>query len=197
VFSLDKWSVQHLSDMLDAWGLWGYLVGALLAYVQTLLPFIPFVVVAGANVLIFGLWIGFAVNYVMAVLGALTAFWFARSYGRHWAENKLKKYPSFQKFNEKIEVNGFLYIAVSRIIPVLPSIGINLAAAVMRVRTRDFVLGTVVGKLPMILLESFIGHDLLHFHHNKSRLILLLALFILLLIIGNYYRKKWFGIDGG
>jgi uncharacterized membrane protein YdjX (TVP38/TMEM64 family) len=193
--SLGKWNVQHLSHILDTWGMWGYFFGALLAYVQTVVPFIPFVVVAGANVLIFGLWIGFAVNYVMSVSGAITAFWLARYYGRSWVEKRLAKYSYIQKFNEKIENNGFVYIAVSRVIPVLPSFGINLVAAVMRVSMRNFVLGTMVGKLPMIFLESLIGHDLVYFHHNKGRLLVLLAIFVVLLIIGNIYKKKWFGID--
>jgi uncharacterized membrane protein YdjX (TVP38/TMEM64 family) len=174
----------------------GHLAGALLAYVQTVIPFVPFVVVAGANVLLFGLWLGFLVNYVMAVLGAITAFWFARNYGRRWVEKKLEKYPQLGKFNEKLERNGFLYIAISRVIPVLPSFAINLGAAITRVRGKDFFLGTVVGKLPMIFLESLIGHDLLYFHHNKGRLLLLSLVFIALLLIGNRFKRKWFGSEG-
>jgi len=188
-----KWNVHHLSDILDSWGWMGHLAGALLAYVQTVFPFVPFVVVAGANVLLFGLWLGFIVNYVMSVLGASTAFWFARNYGRNWVEKRLEKYPQLSAFNERLQRNGFLYIAIARVIPVLPSFAINLGAAVTKVRGRDFILGTVVGKLPMIFLESLIGHDLLYFHHNKGRLLLLLVIFIALVLIGNRYKRKWFG----
>ncbi|GAA4856754.1 hypothetical protein GCM10023310_39830 [Paenibacillus vulneris] len=187
-----EWNVRHLSDILQSWGLLGHLAGAILAYVQTVVPFVPFVVVAGANVLLFGMWAGFAVNYTMSVLGAITAFWVARNFARDWVEKKLEHYEYIGKFNQKLEQNGFLYIAISRIIPILPSFAINLAAAVMKVRTRDFILGTMVGKLPMIFLESLIGHDLLHFSHNKGRLTLLVLIFVVLLIIGNIYKKKWF-----
>jgi hypothetical protein len=44
-------------------------------------------------------------------------------------------------------------------------------------------------------LDSLIGHDLLHFHHNKGRLFLLLAVLIVLILIGNAVRKKWLGGD--
>jgi uncharacterized membrane protein YdjX (TVP38/TMEM64 family) len=192
-FSLSSWNVQHLSDMLQAWGLWGHLLGAFLVFLQTVVPFVPFVVVAGANVLIFGFWLGFIVNYVMSVLGAVTAFWIARYYARNWAQKKLEKYSYIQKFNDKLEQHGFIYIMVSRVIPIMPSFGINIGAAVTKVSTRNFVLGTMAGKLPMIYLESLIGHDLLHFHHNKGRLILLLVIFVVLILIGNAMRKKWFG----
>jgi uncharacterized membrane protein YdjX (TVP38/TMEM64 family) len=192
---LEKWNVHYLSDLLDTWGPWGHIMGALLAFIQPMAPFVPFVVVAGVNVLIFGLWLGFAVNYVMAILGAVTEFWLARNYGRRWVEKKLRNYAHIQKFNKRIEHHGFVYIAISRIIPVIPSFGINLGAAVMRVSTRDFVLGTIVGKLPMILLESLIGHDLLHFEHNKGRLLLMLGIFLILLLIGHIYKNKWLGSE--
>ncbi|MEK3722061.1 TVP38/TMEM64 family protein [Paenibacillus sp. FSL H8-0034] len=192
---MGKWNVQHLSDLLEAWGLWGHFLGALLAFVQPVVPFMPFVVVAGVNVLVFGLWFGFVVNYVMAVLGAITEFWLARNYGRTWVEKKIANHVYIQKFNKQIEHHGFIYITISRIIPVIPSFGINLGAAVMRVKTMDFVLGTIVGKLPMILLESFIGHDLLHFQHNKKRLLIMLGIFVILLLVGHICKKKWLGSD--
>ncbi|MFE5319709.1 TVP38/TMEM64 family protein [Paenibacillus sp. NPDC056579] len=187
-----EWNVRHLSELLQSWGIWGHLAGGLLAFLQTVFPIVPFVVIAGANVLIFGLWAGFVVNYAMAVLGSICLFWVARHYAGGWVEKKLEQYAYIKKFNSKLEQNGFLYIAISRVIPVLPSFGISLAAAVMKVRTRDFVLGTVVGKLPMILLESMLGHDLLYFHQYKRRLLLLVLIFVILLIIGNIYKKKWF-----
>ncbi|MFD0680434.1 MULTISPECIES: TVP38/TMEM64 family protein [unclassified Paenibacillus] len=186
-------NVQHLSDVLNSWGLWGRLAGAMLIFVQTVLPFIPFVVIAGANVLIFGFWLGFLVNYAASVLGAIVFFWIARHYAKDWVETKLEKYAYLNKINDKLENHGFLYITIGRIIPVLPSFGINLAAAVMKVRTRDFVMGTIVGKVPIILLESLIGHDLLYFHQYKGRFLVLSALFIGLILVGNVYKNKWFG----
>ncbi|NHN28484.1 TVP38/TMEM64 family protein [Paenibacillus agricola] len=192
---MGNWSVDRLSDFLNTWGIWGHVIGALLAFIQTMIPLIPFVVVAGANVLLFGLWLGVLVNYVMSVLGAIAIFWLARNFGRHWIERKLERYAYIQLFNDRMEHNGFFYIAVSRVIPVLPSFGINWAAAVMRVKTRDFILGTIVGNLPTVLLESFIGHDLLHFEHNKSRLFILLGIFIILLVIGHICKNKWFRTD--
>ncbi|NOU95252.1 TVP38/TMEM64 family protein [Paenibacillus sp. LMG 31456] len=186
-------NVQHLSDALNSWGLWGRIAGALLVFVQTVLPFIPFVVIAGANVLIFGFWMGFLVNYVASVLGAIIFFWIARYYAKDWVERKLKKYVYLNKINDKLENNGFMYITIGRVIPVIPSFGINLAAAVMKVSTRDFVMGTIVGKAPIILLESLIGHDLLYFHQYKGRFLILSALFIGLILVGNVYKKRWFG----
>ncbi|WP_426447293.1 TVP38/TMEM64 family protein [Paenibacillus sp. S-38] len=188
---MGEWDIRHLTDTLGSLGFFGQACGALLILLQTIVPFVPFVVVAGANVLLFGLWLGFLVNYVFACLGAVLAFYGTRSFGREWAQARLARYPLADRFNEKLEKHGLLYITLSRVIPVLPSFAINMAAAVTRVRSRDFIVGTLIGKMPMILLESLIGHDLLHFTKHKGRLLILLALFGLLLAAGGYLKMRW------
>jgi uncharacterized membrane protein YdjX (TVP38/TMEM64 family) len=60
----------------------------------------------------------------------------------------------------------------------------------MKVSARNFILGTLVGKFPMIFLESLIGHDLLHFRQNKDRLFILLAVFAIFMYVGNVFKKK-------
>ncbi|PZE22550.1 TVP38/TMEM64 family protein [Paenibacillus xerothermodurans] len=188
---MDNWNVHHLSEMFETWGLWGHAAGALLVYIQTLVPVLPFLVVAGANVLIFGFWLGFIVNYVMTVLGAVTAFWIARHYGGGWLHRKLAKYSYLNAFSSKLKRHGFFYMTLSRFIPMIPSFVINYGAALMKVKPRHFVLGTIAGNLPMIFLESLVGHDLLYFQHNKGRLMLLGAIFVILFLIGRAAKKKW------
>lgn len=189
---LSHWNVHHLSDVLSSFGWYGYAAGMLLVVLQTIFPFVPFVLVAGANVLLFGFWLGYAVNYVFSCLGAILSFLLVRRYGQAWAIKKLAPYGYIGKLNDKLERHGLLYIMLSRIIPIFPSFAINLAAAVMKVRARDFIIGSMLGKLPMILLESMIGHDLLFIRHHKGRLLLLLAIFVLMVALGNHYKNKWF-----
>jgi uncharacterized membrane protein YdjX (TVP38/TMEM64 family) len=189
---LSFWDVDHVTELLRSFGWFGYIGGALLVFLQTLLPVIPFVVVAGANVLLFGFWGGFLVNYLFTSIGALTAFLFARYVGRAWVEKKLSKYRFLGVFNDKLRKHGLLFIALFRVMPILPSFVTNLGAAVSKVRTRDYLLGTLLGNAPMILIESLIGHDLLHFAQHKTRLIGLFILFIILLAIGTMLKNKWF-----
>lgn len=188
---MGHWNVEYVSDVLNSFGFVGHLGGALLAVLQTIFPFVPFVIVAGVNVLLFGLWGGLAINYLGACLGAVIAFYAARHFGRTWVQKKLAKYKNTDKLNEQLERRGLLFIAFSRLIPVLPSFAINYGAAVMKVRARDFIVGTLIGKAPMIWLESMIGHDLLHFTRYKGRLLILLAVFVVMLGIGNRFKNKW------
>lgn len=188
---MGQWNVEYVSDVLNSFGFIGHLAGALLVVLQTIFPFVPFVIVAGVNVLLFGLWGGLVINYLCACLGAVIAFYAARHYGRTWIQKKLEKIRNIDKLNEQLKRRGMLFIAFSRLIPVLPSFAINYGAAVMKVRARDFIIGTLIGKAPMIWLESMIGHDLLHFTRYKGRLLILLAVFAVMIGIGHYFKNKW------
>jgi len=182
-------NMHQLSDHLRDLGWTGRLVGMLLIFVQTFFPFIPFVIVAGTNVAIWGIKWGFIVNYVMSCLGAIASFYFARYYGHAWVGAKLQKFPVVQQFSARLEKHGFLYVMLGRLIPVLPSSAINFAAGLTRVRFIPFLLGTLIGKLPIVFLESLIAHDLFHFQKYKDRLLWLLVVFVVLIVLGNVVKK--------
>lgn len=184
------YGMHHLSEYLQSLGIAGQAVGALLVFVQTFFPFVPFVFVAGVNVLIYPSPWGFVVNYVMACLGATAAFLFARYYGHERAMKRLEQYPLAVQFNKQMERNGFIYILFGRLIPVMPSSLISMGAGVTKVSMRQFVLGTMLGKLPMVFLESQITQYLLHFKHYRVQLLLLLVLFAALTAAGYFVRKK-------
>lgn len=182
-------NMRQLSDHLRDLGMPGKIIGMALVFFQTFFPFIPFVLVAGTNVAIFGIKVGFLVNYVMSCLGAIASFYFARYYGHAWVEKKLERFPLVQQFSLRMERRGFLFVFLGRLIPVLPSSAINFAAGLTRMKFRHFLLGTLLGKLPIVFLESMIAHDLFHFHKYKGRLLLLLGIFVALIIIGNGVKK--------
>lgn len=183
-------NVEELSDYMRSFGAFSAVLGMLAVYVQAIVPFVPFVVVAGANILVFGLFWGLIINYVMAVLGSCTVFMFARYFGHDKVERRLAKSPTAGLFNKRMEKNGFFYVLIGRFIPVIPSTAISLGAGISKIRTRDFVLGTIMGSMPIVLLESLIGHDLLHFREYKGRLLLLGAVFFVLLLIGVALKNK-------
>ncbi|MFD0697198.1 TVP38/TMEM64 family protein [Paenibacillus sp. GCM10027628] len=182
-------NMRQLSEHLRALGWTGKWIGMALVVLQTFFPFIPFVLIAGTNVAIFGIKWGFIVNYTMSCLGAVASFYFARYYGHAWVEKKLEKLPLVSQFSKRMEKHGFLYVLLGRLIPVLPSSAINFAAGLTRVRFIQFLWGTLIGKLPIVFLESMIAHDLFHFHKNKGRLLLLLVVFVVLILIGNAVKK--------
>ncbi|WJH37471.1 VTT domain-containing protein [Paenibacillus sp. CC-CFT747] len=117
-------------------------------------------------------------------------FFFARYYGHSWVEKKLDRYPAVLEFNKRLETHGFFYVLVGRLIPILPSTAINLGAGVSKIRVSHFILATLIGKLPIVYLESTIAHDMLHIHKHKGRLVLYVVIFLVLLYIGSLFKSK-------
>lgn len=182
-------NMRQLSDHLRDLGWPGKIIGMALIVAQTFFPFIPFVLVAGTNVAIFGIKVGFIVNYIMSCLGAIASFYFARYYGHAWVEKKLERFPLVTQFSRRMEQRGFIYVLLGRLIPILPSSAINFAAGLSRMRFTQFLWGTLIGKLPIVFLESMIAHDLFHFHKYKGRLLLLLGILVVLILIGNGVKR--------
>ena len=187
ITSLD---IERVGDFLRSFGFLAIAVAMIITFLQACFPVIPFFVVAGANVLVFGLWPGMTITYMMTVAGAVAAFLFARNMGREWVERKLSRYKKAQKLNRNLADNGFFYVLMGRLAIIVPSFAINWIGGLSRMRVRHFVYATLLGKIPVTVLESLIGHDLIHFSEHKSRLVILVAVFIGLTIAGRLIQKK-------
>jgi uncharacterized membrane protein YdjX (TVP38/TMEM64 family) len=183
----------HLDELvayLRSFGAYALLFGIFAIILQTFIPFSPFILIAGANVLVFGFTRGFIINYLAASFGAILAFLFARYLASAWVERKMVRFPLMQEFNKRMETEGFFYILLGRLIPVFPSSILNYGGGISKISLRNFVWATLLGKFPIILMESIIAHDLRNWHQYRGRVWLLLSLFILLIIIGNWWRKR-------
>lgn len=189
-FRLSDINTERFAAYLESLGIVGGMLGIFLVVAQTFFPFVPFVLVAGANVAIFGVEWGFVVNYSMSCIGAILAFYVARYYARDWVDRKISHSPFAQAFNQRLSTDGFFYILMGRLIPILPSSAVSFGAGLTQISFRDYFWATLIGKIPIIILESWIAHDLIHFQKNKGRFLLLLAVFAILIYAGNLVKKR-------
>lgn len=183
-------NINELAAYLRSYGAYALIFGILAVILQSFIPFSPFILIAAANVLVFGLSQGFIINYSSACVGAFMVFLFARYLGREWVERKMARFPAMREFNQRMEKQGFFYILLGRLISFFPSSIVNYGGGISKVKLRDFVMATIIGKFPIILMESIIARDLQNWHHYRGRVLLLLCIFILLIVIGNWIRKR-------
>ena len=172
------------------WGWISIFVDLFIIMLLALFPVVPFALIAGVNTLIFGWVSGFLLSLGGSLLGASLAFFLARVLGQEWAQPKIGK---LGKWGTLIEGNSFSIILVSRLIPILPSAAVNYAAGLSLMTFPMFLLASLIGKIPMIVWESWVGHDFWQIAENPSRF--LLALGIGALIFGSaslycYYSVK-------
>lgn len=128
-----------------------------LVFLQGAVPVIPFMLLAGAGGFIYGMFWGLLLIWSGGVLGACATFAVARYLGKARVEGWLvKRGWNFCYTDEQ----GFLAILVSRLIPVLPSVAVNVVSGISKVRFSVFGLATAVGKLPWAFLYTSLGYNL-------------------------------------
>ncbi|MCL6596360.1 MAG: TVP38/TMEM64 family protein [Firmicutes bacterium] len=175
-----------------AWPHFGLLevaVSMLLMGLQTFLPFIPFFLITGANVHLWGLVRGSLYNFVGAFLGDSFAYWVVRRYGRAWVvrlvpERVMARWVAYFRHRR-----GFVIVIISRLVPVVPAGVINMAAGLAGMEYRPFALATLVGNVPATVLNGMLGNDLFTFGQNKYHLLEILAVFALLTLLGELWLR--------
>jgi uncharacterized membrane protein YdjX (TVP38/TMEM64 family) len=144
-----------------------------LLFIATLMffPIIPFSLIAGINIVIYG-WIGgFLISLMGSLIGSAMSFSVGRYLGQEWARPHLAKLGKWGKLSD---AKNFYLIVLARLIPVLPSAAVNYAAGVSPMKFTHFLLATLLGKIPMIAWESWFGHDFWHLMQHPRRFVLAL-----------------------
>lgn len=109
---------------------------------QNLLTVIPLILLATINVAMFGLGYGYLWTWLSSVVAATIVFFLTRYWLQSWLMRKVRS-----SIKERITRDGMIYVLVCRLIPVMPSSLINMAAGASSIRFLHFFVGTLIGNL--------------------------------------------------
>ncbi|HJV86496.1 MAG TPA: VTT domain-containing protein [Noviherbaspirillum sp.] len=159
-------------------------LGALVAFARGLdeLPFTPIAVIASyvvAGVLVVPVTLLIAVTGIVfgplygslyAIAGTLLSA--AVTYGLgHWLGRDVVQRLLGERVNrlsKRIAKRGILAMIVVRILPVAPYSVVNVVAGASHIRLRDFLIGTLLGMMPGIMLTVTFVHQLAEAVRNPS-----------------------------
>ena len=147
-----------------------FLVGGLLAFPVTLL--------IAATAATFGPWLGFAYAAAGAIASAVLTYGVGALIGRQALEDVLG--PRLNRIRRAFTRRGVLAVATVRMVPIAPFTLVNLAAGASRIPLSDYVLGTMLGLLPGLILMSALGHQIFNILIEPTPLNV--ALFVLAVI---------------
>ena len=122
-------------------------------WVTLLLPGVWASMLAGV---LYGTWLGSALVFVGACLGALAAFLLGRSWLRGWALQRLERFPKLQAIERAVSKEGLKLVLLTRLSPAFPFSLLNLAYGLSEVSLRDYCLG-LIGILPGTVLFCGLG----------------------------------------
>ncbi|WP_293988200.1 TVP38/TMEM64 family protein [Megasphaera sp.] len=133
------------------------------------LPAIPFLTVNGA---IFGLLPGLILSWIGEVLGTELNFIILRTVLRREALRVISRHHLRTQMNKYSNVRT---LTIARAIPYIPNIPFTALAAVSPISLKDHTIATAVGKIPHVVIEVWLGHDLIYFSQHSERLVFWVA----------------------
>lgn len=177
-----------VSAYLREFGMLAPFVAFGLFVIQAALPVFPFIILAAAGGLLFGLKMGFMLSWLGALVGACLAYWICRYAGSDWAKRIIK-----ERFNYDLDQLdpglAFWSILIARVIPVVPTPAINAAAALTGVPFWNFFFSSALGKIPTALLYTGLGISIFRSQDIKLTLVLL-GIALALAAVGHYFRCR-------
>lgn len=177
---IEHGDIEALAEYLRSFGNGGIFVTLALFVVMTFTIVFPFMILSGAAGIVYGLFWGIIISWAGEVIGALFMFVFARYFFRHAVEGWIVKSPYLKQVDDYSAANGFKALLIARLLPLAPSGIITAVAAISRISFRDFLLATLLGKLPPVVIKVLMGHDIVYAGENMTRLIAVVALVIAL-----------------
>lgn len=150
----------------------------LAAVVISLIPMIPFGVIAGIIGAAYGFWIGGWINVTASTLGAAFMFLAVRSGMSKQGRQAMERIRLLRSFNQLMENNAFAAVLIGRMIPIIPAVAINAYAAMLSIPLRTFMAATILGKLPVMFLFAYVGEQLLQDWTRIPVVLLLYAAYV-------------------
>jgi uncharacterized membrane protein YdjX (TVP38/TMEM64 family) len=172
------WEFTPLAEMADpkavratlaaiSEGPWGpfavlgvFIAGGLLMF--------PVTVLIAATAATFGPLLGFTYAAVGALASALITYGLGARLGRESLRDVLG--PRLNRIRERITKRGVIAVATVRLVPVAPFTLVNLVAGASEIKFTDFLLGTMIGMAPGLLVLSALGHQVSRVLTEPTRL---------------------------
>lgn len=155
----------------------------------SMVPFAPIPVLAAFIASHYDFATGLVINMLGTITGSVLLFLLSKKLLRRVALNYLTKRQHLTKYIELVQTNGFLAVLLGRIIPILPSAGINLIAGISNVSLVAFIAATILGKLPTVFAFSLAGHQMVAGNWDT---VFIIALYLLaLFLLGRKLKQHW------
>jgi phosphatidylserine/phosphatidylglycerophosphate/cardiolipin synthase-like enzyme/uncharacterized membrane protein YdjX (TVP38/TMEM64 family) len=135
----------------------GYAIGGLV---------LPITLLIAATGIVFGPVAGSIYGIAGSLLSAAVGYGLGHSLG-HDAVRRLLG-PRINHLSKRLARRGMLTMLVVRVLPVAPFAVINVVAGASHLRFRDFMLGTLCGMLPGIVITVTFVHNLVEAIHRPS-----------------------------
>ncbi|HEY3168523.1 MAG TPA: TVP38/TMEM64 family protein [Candidatus Binatia bacterium] len=160
-----------------------YLIGSVLLVPITVL------------ILLTGMVFGPLLGSLYSLAGCLVASGVTYAIGHFLGQDFVRKIAGakWQRLQRKMDKSGILAVAILRLLPVAPFTVVNIVSGAFKVPLRDYILGSLLGLMPGILVINLFAHQFETAIRDPGiGTFLILAAVVAVTIIGTAWLKRRF-----
>ncbi len=180
----------EIIDYIRSFGPYAMLISFFLIVFINMVAVLPNIFLLAANGILFGILPGTLVSWIAESVGVIISFVVLRYFARDYTLELIQRNNMLQKVDEYSGENGFKIMIIARSIPFVPSGLITALGAISEISLKDYVLATLIGKLPSAFIEVSIGHDLASYHDHMFRLSLFIGVALAAYGLHIWHRRK-------
>ncbi|MDU6114483.1 MAG: TVP38/TMEM64 family protein [Paeniclostridium sordellii] len=180
--------VEDIQDYVSSFGRLAPLVYIIMFALVPLTLFPDSILAIGGGV-VFGLFKGYIYTLIGALIGATISFYISRKLGRAFVKKLTKE--KLDNIEELINSKGFFIVLILRLVPLFPFDIISYGSGLTSIKYKDFLLATIIGTIPGILVFTNIGAQSVNIGSNSFYISImgLILLVLLSLILKNKFLR--------
>ena len=155
----DGKNCPSVETFVRSFGAWAPVIFGVTYFASSPIPLIA-PILSAAGGLVFGPILGTLLVLVFATGSSLIPFFLARRLGSDWIASKLKGKNIENMYKKSEGREGFLFVLLMRLIPVLPWEIQNYVGGLSKVTVLTFILATLLGIIPGSFSLVFLGSSI-------------------------------------
>ncbi len=178
--------VDYFTTLLQHGGL---IFGVLLVLLESIIPALPLGVFIALNINAYGTFLGIIISWLSTCLGCYLSFLFFSIFSTRFL-NRMKKKKNFNKIINRMKTINFSNLVVLIALPFTPAFAINIAAGLVGISKKKFLIALLTGKIFMITFWGLVGKSLIESVTDITSLIIASILIIIAYFISKFINKK-------
>ncbi|CEN26835.1 TVP38/TMEM64 family protein [Paraclostridium sordellii] len=180
--------VEDIQDYVSSFGRLAPLV-YIIMFALVPLTLFPDSILAIGGGMVFGLFKGYIYTLIGALIGATISFYISRKLGRAFVKKLTNE--KLDNIEELINSKGFFIVLILRLVPLFPFDIISYGSGLTSIKYKDFLLATIIGTIPGILVFTNIGAQSVNIGSNSFYISImgLILLVLLSLILKNKFLR--------
>lgn len=159
-----------------------------LVAIESLLPFIPLMLIVAFNTGVYGVFYGYLYSFIGNVLGSLLVFFFFRFFKNTQLVSNLVKGKRVSKILHWVLMQHPVFVTSLIASPLTPSSFVNIAFGLSGYSKRLFTLSLFIGKAILMTYLVWFGNSLNSIQDQPYLIVMSIAVFALV-----YYLSQKFG----